>query len=154
MSFGKFKEDEEGGSSSTGSSSGAQSPKSDAFLGKGTKVVGSLAFNGAVELDGAVEGEILAKDLLTIGESAIINAKIVGGEIVVRGAVTGDIVATKRLVIKKPARVTGNIASPTLSIEEGVHFEGKCSMSVPAATQGEGRGLSVVSNSERVAGVA
>ena len=123
--------------------------KSEAFLGKGTKVSGSLSFNGPVELDGIVEGEIVAKETLTIGEGAVINAKIHGTEIVVKGSVTGDIVATKRLSIRKPARVSGNIASPMLSVEEGVHFEGKCSMNTSGV---ESRNLQAVS--DKVIGIA
>ena len=102
--------------------------KVEAFLGKGSKVVGTLTFSGPVELDGYVEGEVVAQDRLTIGESAVINARISGGEILVKGTVNGDITASKRLSLKRPARVIGNINCTNLSIEEGVIFEGKASM--------------------------
>lgn len=156
MSFGKFKDDSDENKDSKkpsvtvapGGVSPAGSTKSEAFLGKGTKVVGTLTFNGPVELDGAVEGEVHAKDSLTIGEGAVISAKIHGTEIVVKGTVTGDIIATKRLSIKRPAKVTGNIASPTLSIEDGVHFDGKCSMN-PNETR-----LQAVGGSEKVGAAA
>lgn len=131
MSFGKFKDETDRAPSTSISSSGHAamgSGRNEAFLGKGTKVVGTLSFNGPVELDGTVEGEIQSKESLTIGESATIHAKIHGADITIKGTVTGDIVATKRLSIKRPARVTGNISSPTLSIEDGVQFEGRCSM--------------------------
>lgn len=105
----------------------------DAVLGKGTKVVGSLLFSGAVEIDGEVEGEISAKDKMTVGDCAVIKAKISAAELIIKGTVHGDVSATKSLVLKKPAKVYGNISSPTLSIEEGVLFEGKCAMQVKAA---------------------
>lgn len=105
--------------------------KSDAFLGRGSKIVGNLNFNGPVEIAGEVEGEIVAQDRITISESAVINARIVGGEVVIHGTVNGDIQASKRLSLKKPAKVFGNISSNNLSIDEGVVFEGKCSMAVP-----------------------
>lgn len=107
----------------------ARTKKLEAFLGEGSKVVGNLNFTGPVELDGYIEGELNSQETLVIGESAVVNAKIRGGEIVVKGTVNGDIVATKRLSLKKPARVVGNITSSTLSIEDGVIFEGSCSMS-------------------------
>ena len=100
----------------------------DAFLGQASKVTGTLTFDGAVELDGQVEGEIIAKDRLYIGESAVCNAKITGTDVLVKGTVNGDIAASSRLTLKKPARVTGNIATANLTIEEGVFFEGKCIM--------------------------
>ena len=102
--------------------------KLEAFLGKGSKVVGNLTFTGPVELDGYVEGEVNAVDKITIGESAVINAKIIGGEVVIKGTVNGDVNASKRLSLKKPAKILGNISSTNLSIEEGVVFEGKCIM--------------------------
>lgn len=160
MSFGKFRDDssdKDKSSTVTPPMSGAQlsTGRNEAFLGKGTKVIGTLAFNGPVELDGTVEGEIVAKESLTIGESAVINAKIHGAEIVIKGTVTGDIVATKRLAIKRPARVTGNIASPTLSIEDGVQFEGKCSMNVPESRSMETRtGLQAVGAEKGVVAAA
>ena len=105
--------------------------RSDAFLGKGSKVSGNLHFSGPVEIGGQVEGEIVAQERIIISDSAEINAKIVGVEIIIHGKVTGDIQASKKLSLRKPARVNGNISSANLSIEEGVVFEGKCSMVVP-----------------------
>lgn len=130
MSFGKIREvgltQETGSAMSTAK---ATPGNVDAFLGKGSKAVGALTFAGPAEIDGDVEGEIHSKDKLTVGESANVKAKILGADIVVRGTVAGDIVASRSLVLKRPARVLGNIQAPNLSIEEGVIFEGKCSMS-------------------------
>lgn len=137
MSFVKLREDKEAelNRTSTGATPTLATPSStraDAFLGQGSKVTGTLSFTGPVELDGHVEGEINAKETLTIGKSATINARISGSEILVHGTVNGDIIASRRLALRKPARVTGNISAPSLSVEEGVIFEGKCSMSAAA----------------------
>jgi len=133
MSFVKLREEKEAelsraGSSATPALTTAPGGRADAFLGQGSKVTGTLSFTGPVELDGQVEGEIISKETLTIGKSATINARISGSEILVHGTVNGDIVASRRLSLRKPARVTGNISAPSLSVEEGVIFEGKCSM--------------------------
>ena len=99
-----------------------------AFLGRGSRVTGKLAFEGPVRIEGQVEGEISAQDTLTIGETAVVNAQITGTCIVVHGKVTGDITARKRLEIKAPGKVLGNISAPSLVIHEGVIFEGQCMM--------------------------
>ncbi len=144
MAFGKSdKESEKIVSATTGYPPSSVEPgagKVEVFLGKGSKVVGTLSFTGPVELDGFIEGEINAQDRLTIGEAAVINAKISGAEILIKGTVTGDVFASKRLALRKPARVTGNITSANLSIEEGVVFEGKCAMSSGAGSAGSGAG--------------
>jgi cytoskeletal protein CcmA (bactofilin family) len=117
-----------GSGGSLGAPLGASGEKVEAFLGKGSKVVGTLTFSGPVELDGYVEGEIISQDRLTIGESAVINARITGAEVLVKGTVNGDISASKKLSLRRPARIIGNISTTSLSIEEGVIFEGKSSM--------------------------
>lgn len=136
MSFGKFTNDKEPEKTIASSPVGAanSSGKAEAFLGKGTKVVGSLSFTGAVEIDGFVEGEINAQEKLTLGEAAVVNAKVTGTEILVRGTVNGDINASKLLILKRPAKIIGNISSANLSIEEGVIFEGRCTMGGSASS--------------------
>jgi len=99
-----------------------------AFLGKGSKVTGKLTFEGTARIEGHVEGEISALDSLVIGESAVVNAQVNGTSIIVHGHVTGDIVARTKLEIRTPSRVTGNITTPSLVIQEGAVFEGQCTM--------------------------
>ena len=140
MSFGKLKDEPERLTPFTnaGGRPGVISGGNvDAFLGKGSRVVGTLSFSGPVELDGDVEGEIQAKERLVIGESAMIKAKVTGGEILVKGTITGDITATKTLTLKRPAKILGNINAANLSIEEGVIFEGKCTMGAASSIKGE-----------------
>ena len=129
-------------SSPSMSSSSSSSGSLGAFLGNGSKVVGHLTFSGPVEVDGQIEGEITAQDKLTIGESAFVKGTVQGGEILVKGTVQGDLIATKRLTLKKPAKVTGNISTPNLNIEEGVLFDGKCSMGGTSVSKGQTKGLS------------
>ncbi|MBX7142946.1 MAG: polymer-forming cytoskeletal protein [Oligoflexia bacterium] len=145
MSFGKLREDAKEAEKIGGQpvlqtvpgGSTSASGRADAFLGKGTKVVGTLNFSGSAEIDCQVEGEINARELLTVSDAAVVNGKVLGTEIIVRGTVNGDIIASKRLTLKKPARVIGNISSPNLVIEEGVLFEGKCSMATGAASSSD-----------------
>jgi cytoskeletal protein CcmA (bactofilin family) len=98
-----------------------------AFLGPGSKITGTVKLDSTGRIEGEVEGEIHARDLV-IGESAVVKAQVHGATVVVHGNVSGDIRATSRLEIRRPAKVKGNISSPVLVIEEGASFEGKCSM--------------------------
>jgi cytoskeletal protein CcmA (bactofilin family) len=111
-----------------------------AFLGKGTRVTGKLTFEGPVRIEGHVEGEITARDILTIGEGADVKAQITGNSIVIHGRVTGDVKASKRLEIQAPGRLVGNITTPVLVIHEGVTFEGQCAMGVTEGGRGEKEG--------------
>ena len=52
-----------------------------ALLGRGTRISGKITFEGRARIDGQVEGEILAADVLEIGEAALVNA-IEGYEVI------------------------------------------------------------------------
>ena len=90
--------------------------------------MGKLLFTGPVRIEGQIEGEVTAQDMLTIGESAVINAQITGTSIVIDGRVTGDVTARERLEIRAPGKLFGGISTPTLMIHEGGVFEGQCTM--------------------------
>ena len=107
-----------------------------AFLGPGSKITGTVKLDSTGRIEGEVEGEIHARDLV-IGESAVVKATVHGATVVVHGTVTGDIRATSRLEISKPAKVKGNISSTVLVIEEGASFEGKCAMGGDIKAAGE-----------------
>lgn len=100
----------------------------DAFLGKGTKITGKLVFEGTGRIEGQVDGEIAAQDVLTVGEGALVNAKIAGTTIIIEGQVTGDVTARQRLELRASARVNGNVATPSLVVQEGAILNGQCSM--------------------------
>lgn len=108
-----------------------------AMLGRGTRVSGKITFEGKARIDGQVEGEIVAADTLEIGEAALVNAQINGTTIIVQGKVTGDLTASKKLEIRAPGRLYGNVTTPSLVIEEGVIFEGHCSMGAKEGKTGE-----------------
>jgi cytoskeletal protein CcmA (bactofilin family) len=123
-----------------------------AYLDRGSKISGKISFEGPARIDGEVDGEINAKDSLTIGESAVITAHIRAASVSVAGKVSGDITATQRIEIRPSAKVSGNIAAPVLSVQEGALFEGHCSMQ-PEGIR-EDRKITVFPKEERVAQAA
>jgi cytoskeletal protein CcmA (bactofilin family) len=100
----------------------------NAFLGEGAEFKGVLTFEGTVRIDGKLDGEIVSRDTLVIGESAEVKAEITVGTLVVSGTVRGNVTASTRIEAHRPARLYGNLRTPALSIEEGVLFEGSCAM--------------------------
>jgi cytoskeletal protein CcmA (bactofilin family) len=100
----------------------------NAFLGKDTEFEGKLSFRGAVRIDGHFTGEIFTEGTLIVGDSAIIESNIHVSHIIVRGEIRGNIIADTKIEIHAPGKVYGNIQAPTVVIDEGVMFEGNCSM--------------------------
>lgn len=91
---------------------------------------GNMVFKDPVNLkiNGSFEGSLTTKGNLTIGESAEVNADIIGEHVIVAGRVTGDIIAEKSLRLISPARVIGDIKTPMLIIDEGAVLHGNCHM--------------------------
>ena len=100
----------------------------NAFLGEGTSFKGTLTFEGTVRIDGKLEGEIFTKDTLVVGEGAEVSATIQAGVVEIGGTVHGNVTADRKVDIRASGRLYGNISAPTLVIEEGVVFEGSCTM--------------------------
>jgi len=100
----------------------------NAILDKGSEFEGKLTFEGTVRIDGKFKGEIFSDANLVIGESGKVEADISVGAVVVSGEVVGNIKASQKVEIHSPGVVRGNITTPALIIEEGVVFEGSCSM--------------------------
>ena len=102
--------------------------KVNAFIGEGVEFRGHLRYDGTIRIDGVLEGEVHAEACL-IGEGAAVTAKIRAGTVVCRGRMRGDITAREKIELRAPAVLTGSLAAPTLSIEEGVRFNGEVTMS-------------------------
>ncbi|MBI4529476.1 MAG: polymer-forming cytoskeletal protein [Deltaproteobacteria bacterium] len=99
-----------------------------AYLGPGTKINGKLFFEGATMIEGEVEGEILVRGDVTLGEQANVKGKIAAASILIRGKATASIQAEKKVEIQPPGAVFGDITTPSLVIGDGAILEGHCSM--------------------------
>jgi len=91
---------------------------------------GSLTFRDPVNLriNGKFEGSLNTKGSLTVGESAQVEANIIGEDVKICGKVSGNVTVTNKLSISRTAHLIGDIRTPSLSIDEGAVFEGKCQM--------------------------
>ncbi|MFP3942308.1 MAG: polymer-forming cytoskeletal protein [Alphaproteobacteria bacterium] len=87
-------------------------------------IVGAITAGGDIQVDGKVEGDIVAESL-TVGEKATINGEVLAEEVIVRGIVQGSIKAEK-VQLCSGARVQGDILHAALAVETGALFEGNC----------------------------
>ncbi|MCZ0961133.1 bactofilin family protein [Paracoccus benzoatiresistens] len=92
------------------------------ILSSDLTVVGNIRTEGDIQVEGTIEGDIRAHQLV-VGESATIRGEIVGDEIVVNGRVIGRVRGLK-VRLSASARVEGDIIHKTIAIESGAHFEG------------------------------
>ena len=120
-----------------------------AFVGEEVAFKGTIRYQGTVRVDGRLEGEIYTDGNLIIGQKAVITAKIEAGTVTCQGKITGEISAKNRVKLLSPAVFDGTITTPSLSMDEGVMFNGSCNMPKKGERKGSAPKL-VVSVDEAV----
>src|SRR5436190_7211105 len=99
------------------------------FVGSGTVITGEASFKSMLRVDGRFSGKINSTGgTLIVGSGGQVDADIEVAIATIHGIVTGDIVSTDRVELGRAAKLTGNITTPTLVIEQGAVFEGSCKM--------------------------
>lgn len=100
------------------------------LLGRDTEIEGTFTFKDTIRVDGRINGKLVSeKGTVIIGENAVIEADVKVGQAIIRGKVNGRVDADQRIEIYAPAHVNGDISAPTITIDSGVVFNGKCQMS-------------------------
>jgi cytoskeletal protein CcmA (bactofilin family) len=99
------------------------------FVGNGTTLTGEANFKGMLRVDGGLSGRVASTDgTLIVSTNGRVDANVEVAVAQIYGTVNGDIIATKRIEMGRVAKVTGNIQTPALVIENGAVFEGSCRM--------------------------
>lgn len=111
-----------------GKTKGKETGELTAFIDEASEIDGKFTFSGTVMINGRLRGEIHSNDTLIVGEKGVINATIRAGVVLVSGEVVGNMVGVERVELRGSARVTGDIESPIVVVDEGVMFEGHCRM--------------------------
>ena len=102
------------------------------FVGNGTTLTGEASFKGMLRVDGGLSGNVRSQDgTLIVSTNGRVEANVEVAVAQIYGTVKGDITASKRIEMGRTAKVTGNIQTPTLAIEQGAIFEGGCRMEQP-----------------------
>lgn len=100
----------------------------ETIIGATVKVEGDLNSEGDIRVDGLVSGKIKTNKNLFIGPTAKVEADIEAGNADVAGVVKGQLKVREALQVRETGRVSGDIACARLSIAEGAHFSGSCTM--------------------------
>ena len=135
MAFGRKDDMGEPMSSTSGSSSSSNSSgfgNLTAFIDQGSEFEGKLSFKDTVRIDGRFTGEISSENTLIVGETGEIGANIHSPAVVISGTVIGDVHASRQLVLHKTARLTGDVTTPNLVMEEGAAINGNVKMEAGA----------------------
>ncbi len=109
----------------------------ETIIANGVKVEGDFSSPGNVRIDGTVIGSVKAEGDLIVTETAVIQADVSAANAVVAGEIKGDIAAVEKLELLGTAKIHGNIACRTLTVEAGAVISGNCQVAQERAAARE-----------------
>ena len=114
------------------------SDSAETVLGEGASLEGTLRSDRSIRIRGFLSGEIESRERVIVEANARVEARIVAGDVTVVGEVNGQIECAGRVEIAPTGRVTGEVRTGRLAIQEGAFFQGQLTMvpteAAPSAT--------------------
>ena len=98
------------------------------ILAQGCKFDGKIEVRGTLRIEGEFKGDIGTPESLVIGKTGVVHAKVRVKNAIIGGQLYGNIVAENKIELQSGSHVEGDIKTKRLVIDEGVFFEGNCSM--------------------------
>jgi cytoskeletal protein CcmA (bactofilin family) len=92
------------------------------------KVVGDCDADGAVRIEGAVQGNIRAGKAVVVGKDGVVEGDIFTQDAVIAGRVKGVIRAESRLEVQATSRIEGEVIAARMQLEEGAMVNGTIQM--------------------------
>jgi cytoskeletal protein CcmA (bactofilin family) len=96
-----------------------------AIIGRSIVLKGELSANEDLVIEGQFEGTVNLQDhCLTVGANGKVKAEIQARQVIIMGSVDGNVSARDKIEVRRSGHVTGDLASASISIEEGAYFKG------------------------------
>ena len=108
---------------------GIRDDKLDTIIGPGTQVEGTINVHGGVRIDGKFTGTLKVEGLLVVGKSGSLEGEIFVKNAAIAGKVKGKTMIEEKVELQSGAKFDGELTCKGLVIEEGVIFDGSCTMS-------------------------
>lgn len=103
------------------------------LIANGTTFKGDIQTEGDLRIDGSLNGTIHSKGKVIVGETGKVEGDVQCQNADISGKVNANLKITELLNLKSTARITGEVLTKKLSIEEGSVFTANCRMDDGAA---------------------
>ncbi len=104
------------------------------IIAKGTQIQGSISTTSDCRIDGTVNGNVISRAKVIIGQTGLVEGNISCANIEIEGRVKTESLNVSELIsLKSTASVTGNIIAGKIAIEPGAEFTGSCKMNTQRA---------------------
>ncbi len=98
------------------------------IIAQGCKFDGKVEVRGTFRVEGEFKGSIGTPESLVIGKTGVVHATVTVKNAIIGGQLFGNIIAENKIELQSGSHVEGDIKTKRLVIDEGVFFEGNCSM--------------------------
>jgi cytoskeletal protein CcmA (bactofilin family) len=98
------------------------------FLDQGCTIRGDVVFADLLRVHGHVVGTVASEHELLVGEGGVVEGEVKVGSLVVAGTVRGTVWVTKKLVVHAGGRVSAEVHTPKLVVDEGGVIDGAVHM--------------------------
>ncbi len=103
------------------------------IIAQGAKFEGSIDVKGTLRIEGEFKGNIGTPESLVVGKTGVVRASVKVKNAIIGGQFYGDIEAENKIELQSGSHLEGDIKTKRLVIDEGVFFEGNCSMGAKKA---------------------
>lgn len=97
-------------------------------IGRGAVLDGSLRFSGRLDIEGRINGSVIAEDgrgsAVRISSSGHVEGEVEAAVVQVAGTINGPVRASKRLLVLSGARLNGDLIYRELQLEHGALVTG------------------------------
>jgi cytoskeletal protein CcmA (bactofilin family) len=100
----------------------------NSVIGEGSEFIGEFKVDGLIRIDGKFKGLIQTNGKVLIGKTGVVDTDIRARIVVAGGTINGNIYASERVILLSTCKLHGDLVTPTLIVEDGVFFEGKCTI--------------------------
>ncbi len=107
------------------------------MIGPGTVIKGDIETNGDININGTVDGNVISKGRVLIGQNGVVKGEVKCTNCDVYGNFDGKIEVTEVLALKSTSKLSGDVKTGKLSIEPGAVFTGTCDMKTGGASLSE-----------------
>ena len=98
------------------------------IIAQGTKIVGTITTNSDIRIDGELEGDLVCKGKIVVGQQGNIKGNVDCANAEVMGNINGKMIVNGTLSLKATSKIWGQIKTKILSIEPEAQFTGSCEM--------------------------
>lgn len=118
-------------SSPNGAATPAEAPLSS-IISKDAVFDGNFMGEGDLKVEGEMRGDITCKGHVSISEGATVNAKVSATSVSAAGRLSGEVTCSERFEAMPTAKITSQISTPRLIIQDGAAIDGQIHMQVPS----------------------